>query len=97
MKSKGAIIAVVVGILTSLSVSANINHDSISNHGKNSKNKVLLNLDSLKVIETEAEQPVLEDFFIYHQNEQDNSKLQLTIYGQHLSEPKEEKSFAGLL
>ncbi len=90
MKSKGAIIAVITGVLTSLSVSAHINQDSILNYGNKTKNKVELNLDSLKVIETEAEQPVIEEIFLNRKDERGATKIHLPIYGQHLSEPCEE-------
>ena len=78
-------------VTTSLSVFAT-NQDSLSNHGNKNRGKVQLNLDSLKFIGTEVEQPVMEDIFIQLEHRR-SSKVELIIYGQNLSEPREEQSF----
>ncbi len=90
MKTTGSIITIVIGILTSISVSAHQTHDSILTHGKNTGNKVQLDLDSLKQIEAEEEQPVMDVQFFRNETSPFKARTKLLIFGQNLSEPKEE-------
>ena len=90
MKTTGTIIAIVIGIITSLNVSAKGTNDSIFNHGKKTGTVTYLELDSLKTIGMEEESPVMDIFFLSDSSNRNQSKLQLAIYGQHLSETREE-------
>lgn len=80
-----------IAMLTSFGLMAGT-HDSVANKQNDTSEKVYLNLDSLKVIETEAEQPVMEDIFLSGESREKDTKIRLEIYGQHLSEPRDEQT-----
>ena len=88
MKTRNTITAILLAVLTTMGMA--VNHDSVLNKGTTTGTEVSLSLDSLKAIELEEEKPVHDVAFLCETGPQHDSRPQLTIYGQHLSEPREE-------
>ena len=84
-----------IAMITSFGLMAGT-HDSVANKQNGNTEKVYLKLDSLKVIEADAEQPVFDEIFVSGQSREKDTKIRLEIYGQHLSEPRDEQTLGVL-